>query len=287
MMPESHKQPDTASLQAELKEVTLERDMLRALLDMLPDFTYARDADLRFIYSNKAHIELMGAGNLDNVRGKKDRDFFVSQDAEQFEVDDRAALHNPDQIIDVEESVTLQDGSPGWRHSLKKAFVQEDGTVAGLIGVSRDITAYKRAQQEIEEKEDVIRTQKRVLDEISVPVIPIADEIVILPLLGDIDSQRATLIMRTLLEGIREYDADIVIIDITGVPLVDTGVAAHFSRSIQAAKLKGATTIITGVSEAVAETIVDLGIDWSGIETLPSLQEGLLSALRQSGRTLG
>jgi rsbT co-antagonist protein RsbR len=74
-----------------------------------------------------------------------------------------------------------------------------------------------------------------------------------------------------------------VILDITGVPIVDSGVADHLDKTIQAARLKGAHTTVTGISDAVAETIVDLGIDWSGIETLADLQTGLVVALSSLG----
>jgi rsbT co-antagonist protein RsbR len=74
-----------------------------------------------------------------------------------------------------------------------------------------------------------------------------------------------------------------VILDITGVPIVDSGVAAHLNKTIQAARLKGARTIVVGISDAVAETIVDLGLDWSGIETLSDLQTGLRVALQGMG----
>jgi rsbT co-antagonist protein RsbR len=94
---------------------------------------------------------------------------------------------------------------------------------------------------------------------------------------------RARDITRTLLAGIRENRAKVVILDITGVPLVDSGVASHLNKTIQAARLKGARTIITGVSDAVAETIVDLGIDWSNVETLADLQTGLVVALGSLG----
>jgi rsbT co-antagonist protein RsbR len=86
-----------------------------------------------------------------------------------------------------------------------------------------------------------------------------------------------------LLAGIREHHARVVILDITGVPIVDSGVAAHLDKTIQAARLKGARTIITGISDAVAEAVVDLGIDWSGIETLSDLQTGLVVALDSLG----
>jgi len=75
----------------------------------------------------------------------------------------------------------------------------------------------------------------------------------------------------------------VVILDITGVPIVDSGVASHPNKTIQAARLKGTRTIVTGISDAVAETIVDLGIDWQGIETLSDLQTGLVTALNSLG----
>ena len=102
-------------------------------------------------------------------------------------------------------------------------------------------------------------------------------------MIGAIDTMRARDITRALLVGIREHRAKVVILDITGVPVVDTGVANHLNKTIQAARLKGAHAIVTGMSDAVAETIVDLGIDWSGIETLADLQTGLRVALGSLG----
>ena len=84
---------------------------------------------------------------------------------------------------------------------------------------------------------------------------------------------------RRLLAGIQEHRAKVVIVDITGVPIVDTGVAVHLNKAIQAARLKGARTVICGISDAVAETIADLGIDWGGIKTGPNLQIALADVL--------
>jgi len=135
----------------------------------------------------------------------------------------------------------------------------------------------------------VIKAQKRAIQELSTPIIPIVDApgraggIIVMPLIGSIDTLRARDITRSLLAGIREHRAKVVILDITGVPIVDSGVASHLNKTIQAARLKGARTIVTGISDAVAETIVDLGIDWSGIETLADLQTGLIVALGSLG----
>jgi rsbT co-antagonist protein RsbR len=104
-----------------------------------------------------------------------------------------------------------------------------------------------------------------------------------MPLIGNIDDRRAGEMTRRLLAGIRQHRAKVVILDITGVPIVDTTVASHLYRTIQAARLKGARTIVTGMSDAVAETIVELGIDWSKVETVRNLQIGLRVALEKIG----
>jgi GAF domain-containing protein len=142
-------------------------------------------------------------------------------------------------------------------------------------------------RESLEEREqlqqEVIEAQKQALKELSTPIIPVLDHIIVMPLIGAIDTLRARDITRALLAGIREHQAKVVILDITGVPIIDSGVASYLNKTIQAARLKGARTIVTGTSEAVAETIVDLGIDWSGIETLPDMRAGLVAALRNVG----
>ncbi|MFL7794505.1 MAG: STAS domain-containing protein, partial [Anaerolineae bacterium] len=111
--------------------------------------------------------------------------------------------------------------------------------------------------------------------------------VIVMPLIGSIDTLRARDVTRSLLAGIREHKAKVVILDITGVPIVDSGVAAYLNKTVQAARLKGARTIVTGISEAVAETIVDLGIDWSGIETLRDLRTGLRAVMQASPVSAG
>ena len=133
-------------------------------------------------------------------------------------------------------------------------------------------------------QQEIVEAQKRALQELSTPIIPVMEHIIVMPLIGAIDTTRARDITRALLVGIREHQAKVVILDITGVPIVDSGVAAYLNKTIQAARLKGARTIVTGISEAVAETIVDLGIDWSGIKTLGDLQTGLRVAIAQTKR---
>ncbi|HEX2906648.1 MAG TPA: STAS domain-containing protein [Phototrophicaceae bacterium] len=161
-------------------------------------------------------------------------------------------------------------------------LVTVEGQETGLAFISNDVTQQIQASEEYKRlQQQVIDSQKQLLKELSTPVIPILDRVIIMPIIGSIDSSRAQDMTRALLAGISANRAHYVVLDVTGVPVVDTGVAQHLSRTIQAARLKGAQTIVTGISDSIAETIVDLGLDWSSIETQRDLQTGLLSVINR------
>ncbi len=156
-----------------------------------------------------------------------------------------------------------------------------------FVALARDIT--ERLQLEAERtrlQQDLIEAQQRMIHELSTPVIPLMDRMLVMPLVGSIDALRAKDLMRALLQGVTRHRARLVILDITGVPLVDSGVAGYLDKTMQAARLKGAQVIVTGVSDAVAETIVDLGLNWAGIETLQDMQTGLITGLERLGYQL-
>ncbi len=163
----------------------------------------------------------------------------------------------------------------------------ETGEVKGVVVLTEDVTERRSVAMEREAlQRQIIAAQGQALKELSTPIIPIMEQILVMPLVGHIDNHRAKDLTRALLQGISQYRAREVILDITGVPLVDSEVAFHLNKTIQAARLKGVHTILTGISDAVAEAIVDLGIDWSGIETLRDLQSGLVLALANVGLQL-
>jgi anti-anti-sigma regulatory factor len=163
-------------------------------------------------------------------------------------------------------------------HALEEAYAEVEKKVKERTAeLERETAERERLQLE------VIEVQRQALQDLSTPIIPLMEDIIVMPLIGNIDSTRARNITRTLLAGIRTHQAKVAILDITGVDIVDTGVANYLNKTIKAARLKGARTIITGISEAVAETIVDLGIDWGGIDTLSDLQSGLVAALNSLG----
>jgi DNA-binding LacI/PurR family transcriptional regulator/anti-anti-sigma regulatory factor len=165
--------------------------------------------------------------------------------------------------------------------SLTMAYTEVEKAYAEVEQQVRERTAELEREQEESARlqQEVIEAQQRAIRELSTPIIPVLEGVIVMPLIGSIDTLRARDVTRSLLAGIREHHARVVILDITGVPIMDSGVAAYLNRTVQAARLKGARTIVTGISEAVAETIVDLGIDWSGIETLRDLRTGLQAVL--------
>ncbi|MBN1979685.1 MAG: substrate-binding domain-containing protein [Anaerolineae bacterium] len=168
---------------------------------------------------------------------------------------------------------------------VEKAYAEVEQQVRERTAeLEREVEERERAQAEsLRLQQEVIEAQQRAIRELSTPIIPVLEGVIVMPLIGSIDTLRARDVTRSLLRGIREHRARVVILDITGVPIVDSGVAAYLNKTIQAARLRGARTIVTGVSDAVAETVVDLGIDWSDVETLRDLQTGLRAALSGQG----
>ena len=135
----------------------------------------------------------------------------------------------------------------------------------------------------VEERERVIRQQQDAIRELSTPVLQVRERLLILPIIGVLDSQRATQLTDQLLRGIRLNRAKVVVIDITGVPDIDTAVANHLVETVDASRLMGASVIITGLSSEIARTLVTIGVDLSKMNTIGDLQGGIEEAERQLG----
>jgi rsbT co-antagonist protein RsbR len=135
----------------------------------------------------------------------------------------------------------------------------------------------------VDERERVIRQQQDAIRELSTPVLPVRERLLILPIIGVLDSDRAKQLTEQLLAGIRTHRAKVVVIDITGAPDVDANVANHLVQTVEASRLMGASVIITGLSPTIAQTLVTLGVDLSKIHTIGDLQGGLEEAERLLG----
>jgi rsbT co-antagonist protein RsbR len=136
----------------------------------------------------------------------------------------------------------------------------------------------------IRSREEIIRQQRADMMELSTPVIKVWDKILTLPIIGTLDSRRAQMMTEALLQRIVETGSTVAILDITGVRTMDTLVANHLIKTVTAARLMGARCILTGVSPAIAQTMVQLGIDLTQITTRAQMSDGIKLALEMSGR---
>ncbi|RYZ69311.1 MAG: STAS domain-containing protein [Proteobacteria bacterium] len=138
----------------------------------------------------------------------------------------------------------------------------------------------------LKSREEVIRRQQEDMLELSTPVVKLWDGILALPMIGTLDSARTQVVMETLLQRIVETGSEVAIIDITGVPHVDTLTAQHLLKTVTAARLMGADCIISGIRPQIAQTIVHLGVDLSSVITKSSLADAFQVALKKSGRVV-
>jgi rsbT co-antagonist protein RsbR len=158
-----------------------------------------------------------------------------------------------------------------WQHEQRKVVVSAYGEVL------------HEAQERLAEREGALEAQSRLIQELSAPIVPIHEGVLVLPLVGAVDSRRASQIMESALEQIVTYQADVLILDITGVPVVDTGVANYILQMARAVTLLGSRVILVGIGAEIAQTIVQLGVELRDMTTLANLQAGIAFALAQQG----
>jgi rsbT co-antagonist protein RsbR len=156
------------------------------------------------------------------------------------------------------------------------AYEPAANRIANTVGVSF-----------VEQRERVIRQQQEAIRELSTPVLQVRERLLILPIIGVIDSQRARQLTEQLLRGIRNNRAKVVVVDITGVPAIDSAVANHLVQTVEASRLMGASVIITGLSSEIAQTLVTIGVDLSKMNAVGDLQGGIEEAERLLGYKAG
>lgn len=160
----------------------------------------------------------------------------------------------------------------GMLNQVLDAYEPAANRIANTVGVSF-----------VQERERIIREQQEAIRELSTPVLQVRERLLILPIIGVIDPQRARQLTEQLLRGIRSNRAKVVVIDITGVPAVDSTVANHLVQTVDASRLMGATVIVTGLSSEIAHTLVTIGVDLTRMKTVGDLQGGIEEAERLLG----
>jgi rsbT co-antagonist protein RsbR len=166
-----------------------------------------------------------------------------------------------------------KDGSRFWASVVLTAMRDSQDELLGYVKVARDQTERRSA-------EELIRRQRDEILELSTPVIQVWDRVLALPIIGTLDSNRASRLTESLLNKIADLEAEIVILDISGVPTIDTQVAQHLLKTVHAARLMGATSILSGVRPETAQAMVHLGIELGGLRSRNTLRDALQLALQ-------
>jgi PAS domain S-box-containing protein len=247
------------------------------IINNAPFFIYVKAKDGRYLLVNDFFVNSFNAPKS-AILGKTDNDLFPPGVAEHYGANDRLALETG--TLHREDPFMAQ-GQERWALTTKFPLTDTAGRTHAVCSISLDITARKQAEAEAKRlQEEVIRVQGATLRALSTPLLPIADGVVVMPLIGNFNAERAQQVLETLLTGVVAHQASMVIMDVTGVPVIDTHVANGLVQAAQAVRLLGAQTILTGIQAAIARTLVDIGADLGGVITKSTLQSGIAHALR-------
>lgn len=267
-------QAELARIQAELTQRDQELETLRTVIDSLPYAAFWKDMHGSYTGANQRFVADLGFAAAADVLGKSDADLpWQPGEAALFQVADARVLAQGQTEYDDSETVVYPDGRQEWFETYRIPLRSASGALVGILTTYNNITQRRSA-------ETTVLAQAHQLHELSTPLIPLSDHVLLMPLIGAIDTARAQHMLEVLLAGLAAHHAQCAIVDITGVLVVDTQVAAALIRAAHAARLLGARVILTGMRPDVAQTLVGIGVDLTDIVTLSTIQSGIAYALR-------
>lgn len=253
-----------------------------AIVEATPDAIAAADANQEIILTNAAYRKLLGVSDTQEAASIKIPETHPDWALRLVQEEGIPTAIRNGVWIGETAMINVQTGEEMPVSQVILAHKFEDGQLDFLSTILHDMTAIKQAEAErMALQQEIIDAQQSTLRELSSPLIPISDNVVLMPLIGSIDSRRAQQVMETLLDGIANHQTDTAILDITGVSVVDTQVANAIIQAAQAVKLLGAQVILTGIGPTMAQTLVHLGADLSTIQTRASLQSAIAYALNE------
>lgn len=254
--------------------------LLLALVENSLSIIFIKNVEGRYLLCNR-RLERFCGLSQERILGNTDADLFPPAIAADFRATDVAVMAGG-RAVSFEETVPAPEksGQEMIFRTIKFPLYNPGGKLIGLCGINTEITALKRSEAERAAlQEQVIEAQRIALQELSTPLIPIADGVLVMPIIGAIDAGRAQQILEALLAGISAHRAHTAILDVTGVRVVDQQVASALLGAARAARLLGARVLLTGIRPEVAQMLVGLSADLTGVVTLGTLQSGIAHAL--------
>ncbi|GAA0219235.1 PAS domain S-box protein [Cryptosporangium japonicum] len=268
-----------------VRDLTERRDQelaLRSVEDMLnsiTDYEVIRlDAD-GLVQSWNPGAERLRQYSAQEVLGKPVSMFYSEDEAKRGVPERERAAAVTNGRFEAEGWRLRRDGSRFWANDVLSPIRGSEGDIIGFVKVARD-------QSDRREAEQLVSRQRDEILELSTPVIQVWDDVLVLPVIGTLDSARAARLTENLLERIARDQAEVVILDVSGVPAVDTEVAQHLMKTVEAARLMGSVSVLSGVRPETAQAIVHLGIELGSLRCRSNLKDALQLALRLVGAPL-
>lgn len=252
----------TAALEQEVARLRRYERLVALALDL----ACIMDFEGRLLFVNQAWEEILGYP-VAELHGRLVKELIHPDDLPRVEEAAYQLVASGGRAVRYESRWRCRDGAYRHLEWSVVAVLEEQRT----YGFARDVTPRREAEALIKQHEEALRA-------LSTPLIPINDRVLVMPLVGSLDARRAEQVIQTLLEGVAQRGASAVILDVTGVAVVDTHVADALVRAARAVGLVGARVILTGIRPEVAQTLVALGADLSGITTCGTLQAGIARA---------
>ncbi|MGB1277276.1 MAG: PAS domain-containing protein [Nannocystaceae bacterium] len=266
-----------AGLEQRIRELEAQQT---ALLEASQGMAWVKDCDGNFIRVNRQIAQAAGT-TPEAMVGKSDLDYWPKEQAEAFRADDRTVMQSG-HVKQVEEPIDEQlDNQTVWLSTRKAATLGPEGENWGTAGTARDISEERWTAIDRKRVHDtLVATRDDLIDELTTPILKLWRGILVVPLIGTIDSHRIQRLLDTLLVAIHNEDARDVLLDVTGVRRVNGEVARLLLRTVQAARLSGARCALVGIRPDVARALVDAEVDMGNLPTYGSLEQALAVAIK-------
>jgi rsbT co-antagonist protein RsbR len=249
------------------------QEMLQLLVDSVKEYAITILDPRGHITTWSPAAERLKGYRAEEIIGKHFSTFYSQEDISSGKCERELEIAAREGRFEDEGWRVRKDGSRFWANVIITALRDGQGNLRGFGKVTRDLTERK-------ESEDRVRQQaKEILEMATVPIVQVCEGVMLVPLIGMLDSARTQQLMERLLLRLTETASPVALIDITGVPAIDTQTAQHLIETIKAVRYVGAEVVLTGVRPTIAQTLVHLGIDLSGVATRSSLTAGLRVAL--------
>jgi len=254
---------------------TDESELLRLLVSSLKDYAIIMlDPEGKVVTWSPAAERLKGY-TANEIIGQSFSRFYPPEDIAKGKIERELQIAEKEGRFEDEGWRVRKDGTKFWANVILTALRDSEGRLRGFGKVTRDLSERKRAEEQMQKQ------AQEILEMATVPVVQVWEGMLLVPLIGSLDSQRTEQLMERLLQRITDTGSQIACVDITGVPTIDTQTAQHLIETISAVRLLGAEVILTGVRPVIAQTLVHLGVNLSNVLTCSSLKAGLRLAFQK------